>query len=377
MNILVVCHYGLYEDLSFSFVHAQAKAYTAIGHNVKVLVPVAVAKPDWTGKRLKAHTFECEGVIIVPVRYVSLSSYGEKRFNMQSVIASIKLQLPTILDGFRPDIIHAHTLGFDSEIGKYLKQKLGIPLVVTTHGSDCAIPYEQGRLEFLRSCCDGVDHIVSVSSALGNKLRTCGTITPITAILNGYAAQNCLGVREKKEFSFLQVGHLQAQKRPAITIQAFAKIYSIYPNARLTMIGAGPERERLELLCKELGIQDMVRFTGQLSNQEVLSEMAQTQFFVMPSVREGLGIVYLEAMASACITIGTEEEGIADVITSGENGFLVPPDDSDAIVRIVEWCLMHSEEAIKIAAHGRTDATELTWERNAQKYVQLFEKLTR
>jgi len=375
MNILVVCHYGLYEDLSFSFVHAQAKAYVSLGHRVKVLVPIAIAKPDWTGSHWKSHSFVDGQVDIIPVRFLSLSSYGEKHFNTSSAIASLKLQMSAALGDFQPDIIHAHTLGFDSEIGKWLKRKFGIPLVVTTHGSDCSVPYEQGNLNFLYSCCDGVDHVVSVSSVLGKKLRSCGTNTPISAILNGYAAQNCSNAGEKKRLLFLQAGHMQAQKRPAITIEAFAKIHSAYPDAKLTMIGEGPDRKKLEMLCKELGIQNSVRFTGQISNQEVLSEMAQTQFFVMPSVREGLGIVYLEAMASGCITIGTEGEGIADVITSGKNGFLVPPDNSDAIVRIVEWCVAHSEESMIIAEKGKQIAQKLTWERNAQEYISLFEGL--
>ena len=211
MNILVVCHYGLYEDLSFSFVHAQAKAYVSLGHRVKVLVPIAIAKPDWTGSHWKSHSFVDGQVDIIPVRFLSLSSYGEKHFNTSSAIASLKLQMSAALGDFQPDIIHAHTLGFDSEIGKWLKRKFGIPLVVTTHGSDCSVPYEQGNLNFLYSCCDGVDHVVSVSSVLGKKLRSCGTNTPITAILNGFAAQNCSAVIKKKNLSFLQVGRLSTQ----------------------------------------------------------------------------------------------------------------------------------------------------------------------
>ena len=85
--------------------------------------------------------------------------------------------------------------------------------------------------------------------------------------------------------------------------------------------------------------------------------------------------MYLEAMACGCVTVGTEGEGIADLIVSGENGFLVPPDDPEAIVRVIEWCLEHPAEAGAIAERGRRDALELTWEKNAKQYLKLFKEL--
>ena len=80
-------------------------------------------------------------------------------------------------------------------------------------------------------------------------------------------------------------------------------------------------------------------------------------------------------MANGCITIGTEGEGIADLIVSGENGFLVPPDDPQAIVQVIEWCLAHPGEAAAIAERGRQDAQGLTWASNARQYIKLFEEV--
>lgn len=376
MNILIVCHYGLYLDLTASFVHNQAKAYAALGHRVRVIIPV----PE--GKRCQGKRFgpglsirEADGVGLYYCRYLSLSNWGVKRFNTPSAISALKPRLSTLLQGFRPDVIHAHTLGLDSQIGAWLKEQLGCPLVVTTHGSDTSIPMEQGRGAEMNAFCGRADHIVAVSSVLGDKLRACGTNTPITSILNGFTLHP-LGAAEPKEpCSCIQVGNLLKQKRADITLRAFVQIRERNPGATLTLIGQGPEQAALERLCGELGVSDAVRFTGQVPNQTVLAEMTRAQFFVMPSVREGFGIVYLEAMASGCLTIGTEGEGIADLIVSGENGFLVPPDDPDAIVQIIEWCLAHPEETAAIAEQGRRDARSLTWETNASQYIALFQEL--
>ena len=146
-------------------------------------------------------------------------------------------------------------------------------------------------------------------------------------------------------------------------------------DVHFTVVGSGPERINLEKLCAELSISEAVTFTGQLSNREVQQRMAEATFFVMPSVREGFGIVYLEAMAAGCITIGTEGEGITDAIISGENGFLVPADDPDAIVKVIRSCMENPQRAKVIAENGRKTAEKMTWSHNALQYQALFSKL--
>ena len=375
MNILTVCYYGMYQDLSLSFVHAQMAAYAAQGHRVRVLIPIAWGKKDWDGSAVSCKRRVLDGVEMIPLRYLSLSGYGERGFNTRSALWALRCGLKGLLRGFAPDVIHAHTLGFCSTIGAWLKQRLNVPLVVTTHGSDSSIVLERGEYEQMKSLCDEADHIVAVSSVLGEKLRKCGTATPITTILNGFILQHLPEAQAKQPLSLIQVGQLSRQKRFDVTIRAFAKLRAAHPSATLTIIGQGSEGEALQALCEELQITDAVRFLGQIHNREVLAEMAKHQFFVMPSVREGFGIVYLEAMACGCITVGTEGEGVADLIENGKNGFLVPPEDPDAIVRVIEWCLEHSEESESIAQQGRRDALSLTWERNAAQYIDLFGRM--
>lgn len=373
LKILVICHYGLYQSPESSFIHAQAQEYVRQGHSVRVLCPVAWGKLLWGQGHLAAHPLMLDGVEILPMRYVSLSSYGRRGFNTAAAIQSVR-SLFQELSAWQPDIIHAHTLGLDSEVGGYLKAKLGCPLVVTTHGSDTSIPFEQGRIQSLKATCDKADQIVAVSSALAEKLRRSGTATPITTILNGYRGIHLRADLEKDPWSLIQVGYLQQQKRIHITLEALAKVRKVYPAVHMTVIGQGPERRPLEMLCRELQIADAVSFLGEIPNKEVLAQMAQHRFFVMPSVREGFGIVYLEAMASGCITIGTAGEGIADFIKDGINGFLVPPDRPDLIAQRIEWCLEHPEKAEHIAWRGQLDARRQTWAKNAREYIALFEK---
>ena len=374
MKILVVAHYQGEGSPSAIFIHAQIRAYLALGHQVRVLTPIPIGKRGWDGKQFGGllRREEIDGASYFFLRFLSLSRYGNGWFNLASASFFLKRCWSRLLGDFRPDIIHAHTLGFDSELGALLKKHLHAPLVVTTHGSDTSIPVEQGKTALLKPLADQADQVIAVSSALAGKLHTCGTKTPVSVILNGYACENLADHVERIPLSMIQVCHLQEQKRVHTTIRAFAAIRNQYPQATLTIIGQGPQREELEALCKELGLGASVRFLGQRPNADVLAAMAGSRFFCMPSVREGFGIVYLEAMASGCITIGTEGEGIADFIKDGENGFLVPPDDPDAITRVVEWCHRHPDRAEAIAQQGRRDAQGLTWEKNALEYQALF-----
>ena len=95
----------------------------------------------------------------------------------------------------------------------------------------------------------------------------------------------------------------------------------------------------------------------------------------MPSVNEGFGIVYLEAMSQKCAVIGTNGEGIMDIIEDGENGILISPDDVDGLAEKIEKCFRNSKYYKKISVNGFETAQELTWENNARKYLQLFQTI--
>ena len=103
--------------------------------------------------------------------------------------------------------------------------------------------------------------------------------------------------------------------------------------------------------------------------------MEKASYFVMASKPEGFGIVYLEAMAAGCIVIGAEEQGIADIIRHGENGFLVPVDDPGRIAEVIDSCMGSPEATAQIASNGQTLARQMTWSVNAEKYLDLFQSL--
>ena len=385
MKILVISAYWLYNDLTLSFVHAQAKAYAAAGQEVRAVIPLPMGSKRLPKEAVRLsnllYRLDDGGVAIYYLIAPSLSNFGNRRFgsrclNAHGAIAVLRSQLPLLTKDFQPDVIQAHAFGTASEVGIWLKKKLHCPLVVTTHGSDTSVTFDTGRRADLERWAKGVDRIVAVTSTLSKRLAKCDISTPVCVIHNGFRIENLSESQARDPGRIIQVGRLNFQKRVCRTIEAFARLREAHSDMTLTLVGKGPDEAQLRAQCEELGVSDVVDFKGQLPNAQVFQELAASRFFCMPSVREGFGIVYLEAMANGCITIGTEGEGISECIVHGKNGFLVPPDDVDAIVNVVEWCLAHPAEATAIAEQGRTDALAMTWEHNATQYLELFASLT-
>lgn len=380
MNILIVAHYQGDGFPSAIFIHEQAKAFVVKGCKIRMIVPIPFGKYNEFGSNNKRFGKFIDKKIIDDieiffVRYVTFSKFGEKYCNYRNCIKVLGYKMELILQDFYPDVIHAHTLGFDSEIGVWFKQKLGIPLVVTTHGSDTSIPIMNGQLKLMKNWSDKIDIIIAVSSALKRVLQMCDTKTSIKVIMNGFIFDNHSKTAKKDVLSFIQVGNLIEQKCTDITIKAFSKIIQKYPSAVLKIIGDGPEKKKLEDLCCKLGVSQNVFFLGKLPNNNVLEEMSKAQFFCMPSVREGFGIVYLEAMSSGCITIGTLGEGVEDLIVDGFNGFLVPPYDEESVFEKIENCLNNSQMSMNVINNAISSARSNTWDNNARYYLDLFDDL--
>lgn len=137
-------------------------------------------------------------------------------------------------------------------------------------------------------------------------------------------------------------------------------------------MGQGEEEEKLKALTDELGLHDSVQFQGYLPNPVLLQQLASYQTFVLPSINEGFGIVYVEAMRCGCVPIGTIGEGIDGTIVNGENGLLVSPNDVSSVVQAVCTLFENPEEMAKMAVRAKETVQELTWENNAAHYIHLF-----
>jgi glycosyltransferase involved in cell wall biosynthesis len=182
-----------------------------------------------------------------------------------------------------------------------------------------------------------------------------------------------------ERFTVCTVTRLIARKRVDRLLRAFARLAAARPESRLVIVGDGPERAALGRLAGALGIAGRVELTGALEAGAAQERMAGASVMALPSVRESLGAVYLEAMALGVPALGTRGEGIAEHIDHGVDGLLVPPGDDQSLFAELRALADDPARARRIGEAGRRrfQAGPFSWEANARAYLALFEELAR
>jgi len=162
------------------------------------------------------------------------------------------------------------------------------------------------------------------------------------------------------DFLMVYVGRLGAEKR----LKDIKPMLERMPNARLCIVGAGPQKEELE----EFFAGTKTVFTGQLSGDDLSASFASADVFVMPSDSETLGFVVLESMASGVPVVGAAAGGILDLIDDEKTGFLVTPGDTDTYVKRLNQ-LTDTKFRERMGKTARAEAERWGWE-SATSYLR-------
>lgn len=358
------------------YVHEQAKALRAQGHDVTVIscvgtMPMMKAlRPalDETDRRTPKEAV-IDGVPVYFPRCLTLGNAGERWLGGWPMYRAA-LPIAKALHAQKPfDLLHVHMLPREGHAGRLLGRALGLPVALTVHGTDVFHYFIPGQTPWKRNVetARRVDALMAVSSLLLSRVapyRGAGRISRV--VQNGVDLSLVPENEARRPRAVISVGTLKARKCMDKTLEAFARLADEYGDATLTIVGIGEMEQALRARIAELHLEGRVTLTGGLPHEEVLRRMAQSDLFVLPSWGEGYGIVYIEAMAAGCIAVGAENEGIADTITDGENGFLVPAGDTDAVERVMRAVFAHPEAYEALRARGMRDARELTWAHNAE-----------
>lgn len=145
-------------------------------------------------------------------------------------------------------------------------------------------------------------------------------------------------------------GRISEQKALHILIDAFVRINASFPNTRLMIVGDGPLREQLESQAKRNGIEERVLITGFRSDIPMV--LRAMDVFVMTSFWEGLSRSLAEAMYANLPIIATDVGGTSDAVRNGVTGWLIPPNDVNAVVQALTEVIGDPERARTIAEHS-------------------------
>ncbi|PUE46375.1 hypothetical protein B9Z47_13545 [Limnohabitans sp. 2KL-1] len=176
----------------------------------------------------------------------------------------------------------------------------------------------------------------------------------------------------------LCVGRLTPAKCQVLLVQACAQLRGGGMSFHLKMVGAGPDRARIEREVALHGLQNHITMTGALNQQEVKNAFAQADVFVLPSLAEGIPVVLMEAMCSGVPCVTTPVNGIPELIQHGVSGLLTTPGDVASLTSQLQLILSSSDLRESLAKEARHKVTtDFDLANNVRHLGKLFQEFPR
>ncbi len=281
------------------------------------------------------------------------------------------------------DIIHIHDVRFLFETSLVAKMIWGKPIILSTCGFIFHTPIYMRfkkfifRHYFLRTF-KYIDKIIAISvndyRFLENTMTQCRE--KVVTIEGGISYSKFSKVKKRiKPGKLAYFGRIDANKGIDTLFSCLSRINNNY---ELVVIGRGEEHYLKFLMnyAEELGIQGKIRWTGILSDEEMMAELEDTQYFVFPSRYEGFGLVLIEAMATRTVPIVNDIPVFRSIINQSKNGFMVDfADPVGAAEEITHLLEKEENELIEIGKNAQATAKLHDWDNKVDEIIQVYEKV--
>lgn len=308
------------------------------------------------------------------------------------------------------DLIHMHHLGYLAPISSYaviIKKLRNIPSVFTIHGlyhdpyivKDVNDPFSnkinkniQTTFPFLTPwrIFDWFVHlplkaekITALTKWEKKETEKLGVNSnKIEVVPNGVNLEKYKKKGKKNFFkrigiegkTLLFVGQPTKRKGWNYFLQAMPKILETEPDAKAVFIGYRKSKE-MEEACENLGITRSVKFLGFLPEERKIESFQSADVFVFPTLYEGFGIVFLEAMASGLPIITTDVAGNKEIIEDRKNGLIVKPKNSEEIALAALNLLNNNKLISKIKKNNLDKVKNYDWKKVAKRFLQVYESV--
>ena len=167
----------------------------------------------------------------------------------------------------------------------------------------------------------------------------------------------------------LCVARMYPRKHVEDLLRATAIMRGRVPGIRVRIVGRGPEWPAVSRLHTELGLGDSATLLGDVGRERLAAEYVNATVFCLPSVQEGFGIVFLEAMAAELPVVACRVAAIPEVVQDGVTGLLVPPRDPAALAAEIERLIADPELARRLGRDGRRRVLAFTPRHVAERFV--------
>ncbi len=345
----------------------------------------------------------------------SLSSYFTRWISYKDFSAVKK-----IITQFKPDILHGHSISMRISPLPFLAAKnKNIPVVMTVHDFNYACPRKWMIYRDENPCLYGFSFRCLVSNCLSNKngwryvpyhnlrwlkialhrrmlkkyVRTfiCPSrvlcqwmkksldVHNIDLIPNFIEKKLFPQVNIQKYNQLLFIGRLSREKGVKCLLKAMPLILASHPDAFLTIVGDGPEREKLEYISHNLKINKNVCFVGMVDNKKLSKYYTKSAFCLLPSIwMENCPVAGLEALAFGKPLVGSNIGGIPDIIQEGKTGFLFRKNDHIDLAEKIKILIKNEKLVNTFSKNSLSFFKEsFTEEKHSEKILSLYTSLVK
>jgi N-acetyl-alpha-D-glucosaminyl L-malate synthase BshA len=311
-------------------------------------------------------------------------------FSQPPQTLTLAAMMVEVAETYDLDLLHLHYALPHATAAYLAKQILGerrkLCTLTTLHGTDITLVgmhpsiFDVTRFSILASDC-----VTAVSRWLEVRTREIFDVQkPISVIPNFVDTDHFRPLEvhpmrsrfaKPHEKIVMHASNFRPVKNIASVIDTFARVAEDVP-AKLLLLGEGPERRIADERAREHRITEKVMFLG--SHEFIEQFMPLADLFLLPSWHESFGLVALEAMSTGVPVIATNVGGTVEVITDGQDGFVVAPDDVTRMAQIARELLTDADRARRIARAAReTAVTRFAKDRVVDEYVALYESVCR
>jgi glycosyltransferase involved in cell wall biosynthesis len=331
---------------------------------------------EWSALRQVPARERRAGLTVHHPRFVRLPKVGMSVAPL-TMYLSLRPFIRRLLRQKAVDLIDAHYFYPDGVAAVMLGKEFELPVVITGRGTDLnlipdyALPRRQ-----IRWAAEQAAGLVTVCAALAEPLVRLGIPRDkVTVLRNGvdlslFTPQDRGQIRAEMGLAgpvLLSVGWLIPRKGHHIAIDALSRL----PGVTLLIAGSGPEGEALAALARTLGVDNRVRFLGQVEQQRLPSLYSAADALLLASDREGWANVLLEAMACGTPVVASDVWGTAEAVTAPEAGRLFSPLDAPSLAAAIARLLADPPAR----AATRAYAEQFSWDETTRGQIELFRNI--
>ena len=279
---------------------------------------------------------------------------------------------------FAPDVIHINAIGPSLLFHLRTASASDAPSIVTMQ-QEVLQSQEDASGTLMAQVVESADWVVGVSQAVLTQLRAAvpSIAEKSSCIYNGVDRPTLEPAPLPDSPHIVCLGRLVPAKGFDVALRAFALLAPQHPTLRFTIAGDGASRDELHALAQSLGIADRVEFLGWVAPDDVPALLNTASMVVMPSRREGMPIVAVQAALMARPIIATAVGGLPEIVKDGATGIIVNEEDAEGLARSKERLAADRPFAARLGNEARAHAlAALDWDRTVDAYHSLYRLLS-